>query len=114
MVRAAGPRPAQPLSEDQQYLGARLADARSENCSPRASASSPTTGAGSVAPRSRGVPYIGTYGTERVAAAVFAGAVPPYIRKTEDNPDGWLDGATVAQLRAAARLDQTRAIELAQ
>ena len=50
--------------------------------------------------------YIGTYGTERVAAAVFAGAVPPYIHKTEDNPDGWLDDATVAQFRDGVRSDR--------
>jgi pimeloyl-ACP methyl ester carboxylesterase len=50
--------------------------------------------------------YIATYGTERVAAAVFAGAVPPYIRKTDDNPDGWLDDATVAQFRDGVRSDR--------
>lgn len=32
--------------------------------------------------------YVGTYGTERVAKAVFAAAVPPYLFKTDDNPQG--------------------------
>lgn len=50
--------------------------------------------------------YIGTYGTDRVAAAVFAGAVPPYIHKSEENPEGWLDDATVAQFRAGVRDDR--------
>jgi pimeloyl-ACP methyl ester carboxylesterase len=50
--------------------------------------------------------YIGTYGTERVAAAVFAGAVPPFIHKSPENPDGWLDDATVAQFRDGVREDR--------
>ena len=50
--------------------------------------------------------YISTYGTDRVAAAVFAGAVPPYIHKCEDNPDGWLDDATIADFRAGVRSDR--------
>ncbi len=39
--------------------------------------------------------YLGRYGSERVAQAVFAGAVPPYLHKTDDNPDGGLDDATI-------------------
>jgi pimeloyl-ACP methyl ester carboxylesterase len=39
--------------------------------------------------------YLGRHGSERVAQAVFAGAVPPYLYKTDDNPDGGLDDATV-------------------
>jgi non-heme chloroperoxidase len=50
--------------------------------------------------------YIGTYGTERVAGAVFAGAVPPYIHKNADNPDGWIDDATVEQFRAGVKEDR--------
>jgi non-heme chloroperoxidase len=50
--------------------------------------------------------YVGTYGTDRVAAAVFAGAVPPYIYKCEDNPDGWLDDATISEFRAGVRSDR--------
>jgi non-heme chloroperoxidase len=32
--------------------------------------------------------YIGTYGTERVSKAVFMAAVPPFLLKTQDNPNG--------------------------
>ncbi|MES1924915.1 alpha/beta hydrolase [Salinisphaera sp. T31B1] len=41
--------------------------------------------------------YIGTYGTERLAGAVLAAAVPPYLYKADDNPDGGLDDATIEQ-----------------
>jgi non-heme chloroperoxidase len=37
---------------------------------------------------------------------VFAGAVPPYIHKSEENPEGWLDHATIAQFRAGVRSDR--------
>ncbi len=50
--------------------------------------------------------YIATYGTARVKAAVFAGAVPPYIRKTAENPDGHIDDATVEAFRAGVRTDR--------
>ena len=39
--------------------------------------------------------YLGTYGTDRVRKAVFAAAVPPYLYKSDDNPDGGLDDATI-------------------
>lgn len=32
--------------------------------------------------------YVGRYGTGRVAKAMLLGAVPPYLLKTDDNPDG--------------------------
>jgi non-heme chloroperoxidase len=32
--------------------------------------------------------YIGKYGTKRVAKAVFVSAVPPFLLKTSDNPQG--------------------------
>jgi non-heme chloroperoxidase len=32
--------------------------------------------------------YIGRYGTDRVSKAVFMGAVPPFLLKTPDNPNG--------------------------
>jgi len=40
--------------------------------------------------------YIGRYGTQRIAKAVFAAAVPPFLLKTADNPEGGLDEATIA------------------
>ncbi len=41
--------------------------------------------------------YISKYGSNRIARAVFASAVPPYLLKTDDNPEGALDDATVEQ-----------------
>ena len=37
------------------------------------------------------VRYLGTYGSDRVAQAVLAAAVPPYLYKSDDNPDGGLE-----------------------
>lgn len=34
--------------------------------------------------------YLGTRGSERIRSAVLAGAVPPYLLKTDDNPEGGL------------------------
>jgi non-heme chloroperoxidase len=34
------------------------------------------------------VRYLGTYGSGRVAKAVLIGAIPPFLRKTGDNPEG--------------------------
>ena len=50
--------------------------------------------------------YVATYGTERVAKTVFAGAVPPYLYKSADNPDGGLDDATIAQFKAGVTTDR--------
>jgi non-heme chloroperoxidase len=32
--------------------------------------------------------YLGTYGSNRVAKAVLAGPIPPFLLKTDDNPEG--------------------------
>jgi len=40
--------------------------------------------------------YVSTYGQERIAALVFASAVPPYLYKGDDNPDGGVDDALAA------------------
>ncbi len=55
--------------------------------------------------------YVGRYGTERVAKAVFAAAVPPYLLKTKDNTDGGLDDATIAELEAGVRTDRIAFLE---
>jgi non-heme chloroperoxidase len=44
--------------------------------------------------------YISRYGTERIAKAVFAAAVPPFLLKTGDNPEGGLDEAAIAGFNA--------------
>jgi len=41
--------------------------------------------------------YLSTYGSGRISKAVLAGAVTPYMFKSDDNPDGGLDDATIAQ-----------------
>ena len=55
--------------------------------------------------------YLGTYGDARIRSAVLAAAVPPYLLKTDDNPDGGLadddvqgmiDGVTVGPRRASS------------
>ncbi|MGH3927369.1 MAG: alpha/beta fold hydrolase [Pseudonocardiaceae bacterium] len=50
--------------------------------------------------------YIGTYGTARVAKAILAAAVTPYLYKSPDNPDGALDDATIAGFQAGVRSDR--------
>jgi len=50
--------------------------------------------------------YVGRYGTRRVARAVFAGAVPPYLYKSKDNPEGGLDDQTLAGFKAALTSDR--------
>ena len=55
--------------------------------------------------------YIARYGTDRVAKAVFAAAVPPYLYVSDDNPDGGLDDATIAQFEDGVRGDRVAFLE---
>ena len=55
--------------------------------------------------------YIGTYGTERIAKAVLAAAVPPFLYKSGDNPDGALDDATIAGFLAGVSSDRLAFLE---
>jgi non-heme chloroperoxidase len=50
--------------------------------------------------------YVGRYGTERVAKAVFAAAVPPYLYKSADNPDGGIDDAALTGFHDGIRGDR--------
>lgn len=50
--------------------------------------------------------YVGTYGTERVRQAVFAGAVPPFLHKTADNPQGGIDDALLETFHDGIRSDR--------
>jgi len=52
------------------------------------------------------VRYIGTYGTDRVAKAVLASSVPPYLFKSEDNPEGGLDDSTIGGFEAGVKGDR--------
>jgi len=49
--------------------------------------------------------YIGRYGTERVAKAMLLGAVPPFMLKTEDNPEG-VDKSVFDSMLAGVRKDR--------
>jgi len=50
--------------------------------------------------------YVGKHGTERVSKAVFAAAIPPYLFKSKDNPDGGLDDATIAGFEEGVKGDR--------
>ncbi|WP_426349930.1 alpha/beta fold hydrolase [Alloiococcus sp. CFN-8] len=50
--------------------------------------------------------YIGTYGTERVSKAVLAGAVPPYLYKSTDNPHGGFDDEAIKGLLDGVKEDR--------
>jgi pimeloyl-ACP methyl ester carboxylesterase len=49
--------------------------------------------------------YIGKYGTERVRKAVLISAVPPFLLKTDDNPDG-VDGKVFDGMIDAIKKDR--------
>ncbi len=49
--------------------------------------------------------YLGTYGSARVRKAALLGAIPPFLRKTDDNPEG-IDGKVFEQIKAAIAKDR--------
>ena len=50
--------------------------------------------------------YLSRYGTARVARAVFAAAVPPFLYRSSDNPDGGLDDETIGQFESGVLGDR--------
>lgn len=44
--------------------------------------------------------YLGTFGSRRVASAVFIATIPPFLLQTRDNPEG-VDGAVFDDIRRA-------------
>lgn len=50
--------------------------------------------------------YLGTHGDARVRSAVLAAAVPPYLLKTDDNPDGGLGEDDVKGMMDGAASDR--------
>lgn len=50
--------------------------------------------------------YIGRYGTDRIAKAVLASAVPPFLYKSAENPDGALDDDAIAGFLGAVKSDR--------
>ncbi len=49
--------------------------------------------------------YLGKYGSGRVRKAVLIGAIPPFLLKTPDNPDG-VDGSVFDGIKAAVIKDR--------
>ena len=49
--------------------------------------------------------YLGTYGTKRVSKAVFMAAIPPFLLKTPDNPEG-VDGSIFDGIKSAIAADR--------
>jgi non-heme chloroperoxidase len=49
--------------------------------------------------------YIGKYGSKGVSGAVFIGAVPPFLLKTADNPEG-VDGSVFEGIQKAVAADR--------
>ncbi len=49
--------------------------------------------------------YLGKYGSGRVRKAVLMGAIPPFLLKTPDNPDG-VDGSVFDGIKAAVIKDR--------
>jgi len=50
--------------------------------------------------------YVANHGEERLRSVVFASAVPPYLLKTADNPDGPIEKAQAAAMTAKLTTDQ--------
>ncbi|PGD89985.1 alpha/beta fold hydrolase [Bacillus wiedmannii] len=50
--------------------------------------------------------YIGKYGTNRVEKAVFAGAVPPYLYKSANHPEGVLDDVAIQEFENGVKSDR--------
>jgi non-heme chloroperoxidase len=51
------------------------------------------------------VRYLGAYGSRRVRKAVLIGAIPPFLLKTDDNPEG-VDGQVFEDIKAAIVRDR--------
>ncbi len=49
--------------------------------------------------------YLATYGSQRVRKAALLGAIPPFLLKTDDNPEG-VDGKIFADIKAAIVTDR--------
>jgi len=50
--------------------------------------------------------YVSRFGTDRIRSVVFAAAVPPYLAKTDDNPDGPLDDETATEMESGLKDDE--------
>ena len=57
------------------------------------------------------VRYLARYGSARVSKAVLASAVPPFLYKSDDNPEGGLDDATIATFTGGVQGDRLAFLE---
>lgn len=55
--------------------------------------------------------YLGKFGAQRVAKAVFAAAVPPYLYHAEDNPEGAVTEQDVLEKQAGVKKDRQAFLE---
>ena len=53
--------------------------------------------------------YLATYGSKRVRKAALLGTIPPFVLKTDDNPEG-VDGKVFADIKAARRQRSLRVL----
>ncbi|MBO3749515.1 alpha/beta hydrolase [Streptosporangiaceae bacterium NEAU-GS5] len=54
--------------------------------------------------------YLGQYGSERIRKAVLLGAIPPFLLKTDDNPEG-VDGQVFEDIKSAIIKDRYKYLE---
>ncbi len=57
------------------------------------------------------VRYLAQHGSDRVRSAVLAGAVPPYLLKTDGNPDGGLEEEAVQEMEEGARTNRAEFLD---
>lgn len=55
--------------------------------------------------------YLARHGGDRIRAAVFAAAVPPYLYRGPDNPDGGLDDDAIAGFEDGVKKDRLAFLE---
>lgn len=55
--------------------------------------------------------YVGAHGEDKLHSVVFAAAVPPYLMKTPDNPDGPLTQEKAREMEQGLRADRTAFFE---
>lgn len=55
--------------------------------------------------------YLSTYGASRVRSIALLGAVPPYLFRSDDNPEGGVDDATVEGMQAGVTGDRLAFLE---
>lgn len=50
--------------------------------------------------------YVGTHGEDRLHSIAFAAAIPPWLLKSDDNPDGGLPRAEAEKMQAGLRAER--------